>query len=145
MGDHSAQFGIHHQAESSHIFLIGRFQRLKTSRPLLRCGKVLGFLHAEFPLSAFLVNMHHVRQPEDHNGHAVVLVVHAVLMKLMSPLRSSRAVRICDRSSVSASRRISSSRSCLEMCSHSMFFGCNLPSCTTITGLPLTRIPKPCE
>ena len=38
-----------------------------------------------------------------------------VLMKLMSPLRSTRATFIFDRSSVFALRRISSSRSCSEI------------------------------
>src|SRR5437667_10720760 len=74
-----------------------------------------------------------------------ISVAYAALMKLMSPLRSSRATCIFDKSSVFASSRISSSRSCLEMCSQTMCFRCNLPSCTSITGFPLTRIPKTCE
>jgi hypothetical protein len=40
---------------------------------------------------------------------------YSALIKLMSPLRSTRATLIFERSSVAASSRMSSSRSCSEM------------------------------
>src|SRR6266705_4766241 len=74
-----------------------------------------------------------------------ISVAYSALIKLMSPLRSSRATCIFDKSSVFTSSRISSSRSCLEMWFRNMFLRCSMPFCTSTAGVPFTRNPKACE
>src|SRR5207247_9902779 len=56
------------------------------------------------------------------------------LIKLMSPLRSTRATRILDRSSVCELRRMPSSRSCMETGLSRITGKSNSPSCTIVSG-----------
>src|SRR5205809_1482599 len=67
------------------------------------------------------------------------------LIKLMSPLRSTRATRILERSSVCALRRMSSSRSCVETWLRRIMRKSHWPLRTTMSDLPLIRIPSPWE
>src|SRR5262249_21015216 len=67
------------------------------------------------------------------------------LIKLMSPLRSTRATRMLERSSVCVLRRMSSSKSCVEMWLHHIMATSHSPLRTITSGLPLTRIPNPWE
>jgi len=67
------------------------------------------------------------------------------LIKLTSPLRSSRATLILSRSSVAADNLKSSSRSCFETNFCFIAFQSISPSRTMVTSSPLISLPKRCD
>src|ERR1700719_3335156 len=89
--------------------------------------------------------LHFVAEYGDAMQPLAVASYASFLIKLMSPLRSTRAIRIFDRSSVLALSRRSSSRSCLEIWFRLMASQISLPSRTITCGWPLIRIPNACE